>query len=72
MQEFKPNYRPLGSEEDDVVDSRSEQTDGHFDHERFETLSVLAHVAARVMDRYAIKGFEGFTKRQADWACKLQ
>ena len=24
------------------------------------------------MDRYAIKGFEGFTKIQANWACKLQ
>ena len=72
MQEFKPNYRPLGPEEDDVVDPWSEQTDGPFDHERFETLTVLAHVAGRVMDRYAIKGFEGFTNRQADWACKLQ
>ncbi|MDE0721358.1 MAG: hypothetical protein OSB75_12520 [Dehalococcoidia bacterium] len=72
MQEFKPNYRPLGSEEDDVVDPWSEQTDGPFDHERFETLTVLARVAGRVMDRYAIKSFEGFTNRQADWACKLQ
>ncbi len=72
MQEFKPNYRPFGSEEDDVMDSGSEQTDGPFDHERFETLTVLAHVAGQVMDRYAIKGFEGFTKRQADWACNLQ
>jgi hypothetical protein len=42
MQEFKPNYRPLGSDEDDVVDPWSEQTDGPFDHERFETLTVLA------------------------------
>jgi hypothetical protein len=72
MQEFKPNYRPLGSEEDDVVDPWSEQTDGPFDHERFKTLTVLAHAAGRVMDRYAIKGFDGFTNRQADWACKLQ
>ena len=72
MQEFKPNYRPLGSEEDDVVDPRSEQPDGPFDHERFKTLTVLAHAAGQVMDRYAIKGFEGFTNRQADWACKLQ
>ena len=72
MQEFKPNYRPLGSEEDDVVDPRSEQADGPFDHERFKTLTVLAHAAGRVMDRYAIKGFDGFTNRQADWACKLQ
>ena len=72
MQEFKPNYRPLGSEEDDVVDPRSEQPDGAFDHERFKTLTVLAHAAGQVMDRYAIKGFEGFTNRQADWACKLQ
>ena len=70
--EFKPNYRPSGSEEDDVVDPWSEQPDGPFDNERFKTLTVLAHVAGQVMDRYAIKGFEGFTKRQADWACKLQ
>ena len=72
MKEFQPNYRPLGSEEDDVVDPRSEQPDGPFDHERFKTLTVLAHAAGRVMDRYAIKGFEGFTNRQANWACKLQ
>jgi len=72
MKEFKPDYRPFGSEEDDVVDSGSEQPDGPFDHERFKTLTVLAHVAGQVMDRYAIKGFEGFTKRQADWACNLK
>ena len=70
--EFKPNYRLLGSEENDVVDPWSEQPDGPFDHGRFQTLTVLAHAADQVMDRYAIKGFEGFTKRQADWACKLQ
>ena len=70
--EFKPNYRLLGSEEDDVVDPWSEQPEGPFDHERFQTLTVLAHVAGQVMDRYAIRGFEGLTKRQANWACKLQ
>ena len=72
MKEFHPNYRPLGSEEDDVVDPWSEQPDGPFDHERFRTLTVLAHTADQVMDRYTIKGFKGLTKRQADWACKLQ
>ena len=72
MKEFEPNYRPMGSEEDDVVDPRSEQPDGPFDHERFEALTVLAHAAGQVMDRYAIKGFEGFTNRQANWARKLQ
>ena len=72
MKEFRPNYRPLGSEEDDVVDPWSEQPDGPFDHERFRTLTVLAHTAGQVMDRYTIKGFKGLTKRQADWACKLQ
>ena len=68
MKEFRPNYRPLGSEEDDVVDPWSEQPDGPFDHERFRTLTVLAHTADQVMDRYTIKGFKGLTKRQADWA----
>ena len=72
MKEFKPNYRTLGSGEDDVVDPWSEQPDGPFDHERFKTLTVLAQTAGQVMDRYAIKGFKGLTKRQADWACKLQ
>ena len=70
--EFKPKYHPLGAGEEDVIDPWSEVTDGPFDHERIKTLTVLAHVAGQVMDRYAIKGFEGFTKRQADWACKLQ
>ena len=51
--EFKPNCRPLESEEDDVVDLWSEQPDGPFDHERFKTWTVLAHVADEVMDRYA-------------------
>ena len=71
-EEFKSKYRPLGADEKNVIDPWSEVTDGPFDHERIKTLTVLAHVAGQVMDRYAIKGFEGFTKRQADWACKLQ
>jgi len=54
--EFKPNYRPLGPEEDDVVDSCSEHPDGPFDHERFKTWTVLAHVEDQVMDRYASLG----------------
>ena len=72
MKEFRPNYSPSESEENDVIDPWPEPTDGPVDHERFETLTVLAHTASQVMDRYAIKGFEGLTKRQADWACKLQ
>jgi hypothetical protein len=71
-EDFKPTYHPLGAEEEDVIDPWSEVTDGPFDHERIKTLTVLAHVASQVMDRYAIKGFKGFTKRQANWACKLQ
>ena len=70
--EFKLKYHPLGSNEDDVIDPRSEVTDGAFDQNRINTLTVLTHVAGQVMDRYSIKGFEGLTKRQADWACKLQ
>jgi len=72
MKESRPNHRPSKSEENDVIDPWSEQPDGLFDYQRFETLTVLANTADQVMERYAIKGFEGFTKRQADWACKLQ
>ena len=71
-EEFKSKYRPLGADEKNVIDPWSEVTDGPFDHERIKTLTVLAHVAGQVMDRYAIKGFAGLTKRQANWACKLQ
>ena len=71
-EEFKPKYHPLGAEEKNVIDPWSEVTNGPFDHERIKTLTVLAHVAGQVMNRYAIKGFEGFTKRQANWACKLE
>ena len=72
MKEFGTDYRPSESEENDVIDPWSEQPDGPFDHQRFETLTVLANTAGQVMDRYAIKGFKGLTKRQADWACKLR
>ena len=66
MKEFGTDYRPSESEENDVIDPWSEQPDGPFDHQRFETLTVLANTAGQVMDRYAIKGFKGLTKRQAD------
>jgi len=67
---FKPKYHPLEAE--DVIDPWSEVIDGPFDYDRIKTLTVLTHVAGQVMDRYTIKRFKGFTKRQADWACKLQ
>ena len=70
--DFKAKFQPLGKEEDNVIDPWSEKDDGTYDPERIKTLTVLTHVASTVMDRYGIKDFEGFTKRQADWACKLQ
>ena len=70
--DFKPKYKPLGAEEDNVIDPWSEREDGTFDSDRIKTLTVLTHVASKVMDQYGIKDFAGFTKRQADWACKLK
>ena len=72
MKEFKPNCHSLGSEADDVIGTLSEQDGESFDHEQLETLTVLTQVAGQVMSRYGINGFEGFTNRQAKWACKLQ
>ena len=55
-----------------MIGTLSEQDGESFDHEQLETLTVLTQVAGQVMSRYGINGFEGFTNRQAKWACKLQ
>lgn len=70
--EFKPKYHPLGAEEEEVIDPWSEVTDGPIDPNRIKTITVLTDVAGQVIDQLSPKKFVGFTKRQADWACKLQ
>ena len=69
---FKPKHHPLETEKGDVIDSWSEVTFRAFDQDRITTLIILADVLGLVMDSLSQKKFEGFTKRQADWACKLQ
>jgi hypothetical protein len=71
-EDFKPTYHPLGAEEEEVIDPWSEVTNGPFDHNRIKTITVLTDVAGQIIDPLSQNKFEGFTKRQADWACKLQ